>query len=568
MINPSIKKYRIMYIDDERGLLTLAKQFMERINPDIVIECYYSSKQAFTAFENEKFDGIISDYQMPEMDGLEILEIVRKTKKSDIPFIIFTGKGRENVAITALNLGANRYIQKGRDLKAQYAVLSRAIKKEVDHWRVQKALLASEEKYHELFDQAGDPILIIDPEELTVLETNQATSQFLGYSKEELLNLSFIDICCSKIIDDSPEAIQKREKIIKERIRLSYELGGYKYESYNVHKKGQTIPVEISFQNVNFHNKTAIQIAIRDISHRLRNAEIIEKRLNLEKLILDITTSFVVFSIETFDEKINDALKLIGEYSKADICYLFLKSGDGVHYNFINAWSSRGVASNIPQLSDLHEKNIPWWICQLKAGKYIYIPKVSELPEEASSEKRIMGSVNALSTLVVPVSSGDELLGFLGIANTQRVADWVEDEITFLNILGVIIAEAFEKKKAEQKLRESEARYHLLVDALNEGAVVVNENLEIEYVNNSMTELTGYSREELLDNYPSLYMNEENYGQLLKKFSKRKGGKQEPYEVEIVRKDGLTNKVRISPISLFDETGKFIGSISLIEKLD
>jgi PAS domain S-box-containing protein len=265
-------------------------------------------------------------------------------------------------------------------------------------------------------------------------------------------------------------------------------------------------------------------------------------------------------------------LKLIGEYSKSDNCYLFLKSDDGDHYNIANFWSDEGVTTEIPQLRDLPTKHLPWWLNQLKAGKYIYIPKVSEMPEEASSEKRIIESVNTLSTLVVPVSSRGELLGFLGISNNRKVADWIEDEITFLNILGVVIAEALEKKKAEQKLKESEARYHLLVDVLKEGAVAINENLEIEYVNKSMTEITGYTKEELLGNNPSLYMNEETYNQLLISFSTRKERTQKPYVkpyvVEIERKDGLINNVRISPISLFDENGKFIGSISLFEKLD
>ena len=50
--------------------------------------------------------------------------------------------------------------------------------------------------------------------------------------------------------------------------------------------------------------------------------------------------------------------------------------------------------------------------------------------------------------------------------------------------------------------------------------------------------------------------------------AKRKDGKQDPYVVEIEKKDGSTDNVRISPISLFDEANKFIGSISLIEKVD
>lgn len=61
---------------------------------------------------------------MPEIDGLEFLEIIREEKGMDIPFIMFTGKGREDVAMDALNLGADRYIQKGGNPKSQYGLLA------------------------------------------------------------------------------------------------------------------------------------------------------------------------------------------------------------------------------------------------------------------------------------------------------------------------------------------------------------------------------------------------------------------------------------------------------------
>ena len=58
------------------------------------------------------YDAIISDYQIPDMDGIEFLKKVRSSGNS-IPFIIFTGKGREEVVIEALNAGADFYLQKG-----------------------------------------------------------------------------------------------------------------------------------------------------------------------------------------------------------------------------------------------------------------------------------------------------------------------------------------------------------------------------------------------------------------------------------------------------------------------
>jgi len=73
------------------------------------------------------YDAIVSDYQMPEMDGIEFLKTVRGSG-SDMPFIIFTGKGREDVVIEAINNGADFYLQKGGNPKAQFAELSHKIK--------------------------------------------------------------------------------------------------------------------------------------------------------------------------------------------------------------------------------------------------------------------------------------------------------------------------------------------------------------------------------------------------------------------------------------------------------
>ncbi len=77
--------------------------------------------------EEKDFDVLISDYQMPGMDGLELLASLRKDDIK-IPFILLTGKGREDVAIRALNSGVDFYLQKGGDPKAQFAELSNMVK--------------------------------------------------------------------------------------------------------------------------------------------------------------------------------------------------------------------------------------------------------------------------------------------------------------------------------------------------------------------------------------------------------------------------------------------------------
>ncbi|MHA1226828.1 MAG: response regulator [Candidatus Hodarchaeales archaeon] len=124
-------------MDDELDISNLGKIFLEKINPQLKVKTCNSGIEALELFESENFDAIVSDYQMPVMSGLEFLEKVRK-KDKDIPFIIFTGRGAESVAMKALNLGANRYFQKiVNNLNSQYELLAQAINQEI-HFRDSK----------------------------------------------------------------------------------------------------------------------------------------------------------------------------------------------------------------------------------------------------------------------------------------------------------------------------------------------------------------------------------------------------------------------------------------------
>ncbi|NLD99668.1 MAG: response regulator, partial [Fibrobacter sp.] len=100
-----------LYVDDEEELLTIAKLFLERTG-EFRVDIAKSAQEVLQSGSLQSYDAIISDYQMPGMNGIEFLKAVRDQDK-DIPFILFTGKGREEVVIEAINNGADFYLQKG-----------------------------------------------------------------------------------------------------------------------------------------------------------------------------------------------------------------------------------------------------------------------------------------------------------------------------------------------------------------------------------------------------------------------------------------------------------------------
>ncbi|MHA1481760.1 MAG: response regulator [Candidatus Thorarchaeota archaeon] len=127
----------VLLVDDFEDLLFVTAKFISRLAPNIKISTASSAAKALDMLKQDNFDIIVSDYQMPNMNGLEFLEVVRNSG-SDIPFIIFTGRGREEVAIKALNLGATHYLKKGGDSNSQYAELIHHIRTAVSHKRAEQ----------------------------------------------------------------------------------------------------------------------------------------------------------------------------------------------------------------------------------------------------------------------------------------------------------------------------------------------------------------------------------------------------------------------------------------------
>jgi PAS domain-containing protein len=128
----------ILYVDDEPGLLEITKIYLER-SGEFSVSTSLSAQDVLDSPTLMSCDAIISDYQMPGMDGIAFLKTVRK-QFGDIPFILFTGRGREEVVIEAINNGADFYVQKGGDPKSQFAELIYKIKTAVERKQVHDAL--------------------------------------------------------------------------------------------------------------------------------------------------------------------------------------------------------------------------------------------------------------------------------------------------------------------------------------------------------------------------------------------------------------------------------------------
>lgn len=171
--------YDILIVDDEPGLLNLARIYLD-MEGGFRITIAGSAKQALELIAAHHFDAVISDYQMPGMDGIELLRHLR-SRQINVPFVLFTGRGREDVAIAALNSGADFYIQKGGEPKAQFAELKHAIIYSIHR-------KGAEELVQSIVDNAPLMIMIID-EERRIQTFNKGVLEFTELSPQEIIGL-------------------------------------------------------------------------------------------------------------------------------------------------------------------------------------------------------------------------------------------------------------------------------------------------------------------------------------------------------------------------------------------
>ena len=140
----------VLLVDDEPAILDVAQIFLER-GGGMNVSLSESGPKALEMLSLHHFDIIVSDYEMPGMNGIDLLKEV-KSRGQDTPFIIFTGRGREHVAIEALNLGASFYLQKGGDPKSQFAELKNMIEKAVRHKAAEDEIRINESRLAAIID--------------------------------------------------------------------------------------------------------------------------------------------------------------------------------------------------------------------------------------------------------------------------------------------------------------------------------------------------------------------------------------------------------------------------------
>jgi len=262
-------KIRVLHVDDELGLLKVAKQCLEMQGP-FRVDTASSVEEALAKLGKERYDAVVSDYQMPGKDGLEFLKELRESGNS-VPFIMFTGKGREEVARRALNLGANQYLNKTGETETVYTELAHTVTELAKTKKAEELLRLSEERYRNLFENAKDVIILFDLKG-NVTSANKGAEKY-GFNKNGMLGKNMLKFVSKrywpKLLKDVAQIALG--KTAEGRIEIHTPKGDKiaEYRSSPIFSNNRVVGIQTILEDTTEHKKA--EETLRESEEKYRN---------------------------------------------------------------------------------------------------------------------------------------------------------------------------------------------------------------------------------------------------------------------------------------------------------
>ncbi|MFZ5906797.1 MAG: EAL domain-containing protein [Nitrospirota bacterium] len=275
--------YRVLIVEDSPA----DAELNEREIRQVLSSCSFlrvDTEEAFLkALDEFNPDIIVSDYLMPSFDGMTALRITRK-KIPLTPFIIVTGSMNEDTAVECMKEGATNYVIKQSLKRLGPAVLHALGEKKVrmEKLRIQEELRKSELRYSTIVNSS--PNIIFLHREGRILFVNDVSSQWLGYSREELIGKSLFDF----VAGDSKEVVLRN---------MQRRIAGEDVESYEVKilsKFNETKYFLVNASVMPYEEGKAFLVILSDITDRKKAEEALVDEANRRRILMEQSRDGIV----------------------------------------------------------------------------------------------------------------------------------------------------------------------------------------------------------------------------------------------------------------------------------
>lgn len=272
---------RVLHVDTDPEFLDLVKFFLMREGM-MEVDTVDSSKAAIVRLGSTKYDAVVCGHDMPEVDGIELLSLLR-IQGNQVPFILFSPKGREDVVIRALNNGADFYLEKSGSSSTSFADLQHMISTSVASRHSEVALRQSEARYRNFVKNLHGMAFQTLPD-FTPVFCHGLVEEITGYTEEEFLNGK---ITFGKLLhpEDLPDLVEIGGTL------ASKPGSTMTVQSRIIRKDGQVTWIEAFVQSVSEEVglEPKIQGIMFDITERKRNDEALHQANEKLRILGNVT---------------------------------------------------------------------------------------------------------------------------------------------------------------------------------------------------------------------------------------------------------------------------------------
>jgi PAS domain S-box-containing protein len=235
-----------------------------------------------------------------------------------------------------------------------------------------------------------------------------------------------------------------------------------------VRRSGETVYVHESGRVVRSENGNPLRITgcVLDVTARKKAEAWRDWQFSFQKGIAEASSRFInVSSDEDFCEAVETTLRAFGELLGLDRAYVFRFSTDLTYMSNTHEWCTPGIDGQKERCQRNETTSMPWWMEKIANGRSVQITDTDELPDEAAAERTEFKAQGIRSLICLPMFGGKGILtGFLGFDAVRSRHTWSEDQVTLLQVLAEIVANAFERRDIIASLHKSEKRQRLLFE--------------------------------------------------------------------------------------------------------
>jgi len=249
---------RLLLVDDQPDLAEVTGLHLENRRDSFDVTLATDGEAALDVLVETAVDCVVSDYEMPEMDGLELLRAVKECEPS-LPFILYTGRGSEEIASEAISEGVTDYLQK-RTTSDQYDVLANRIENAVARRRSERAREESEGRYRTLVEASPHAILVHYGEDIVYV--NDTMVGLFGFDTQSQAHGTE---AMSYVHPDDRDALRERMHLVLDD-RAESDWIAWRL----LRTDGEIREVESRGTPVEYDGRKAVQVVVRDLTDQRR----------------------------------------------------------------------------------------------------------------------------------------------------------------------------------------------------------------------------------------------------------------------------------------------------------